>query len=285
MRDRQRDSDSQRGEIRVTAARRRSPAAPPPGRPAPPAPALLIGGAVVGVALLLLGTVRGAAPEEATRPSTAEATEDDFADILSVSTTMTPTTTTVDVISTQEPAAPTVEAVDAVEANRSRMIDRATLFMSAIGDGHAEEAGQLVIVDSSLSHPLGNMARFYAQFHSGLRASICDPVGSNAVSCLVLTTDPALELVGIGSPRQRVIVSFGPAGGVATFSVPAAFGSATARLAMYAREIAPEVSAPACDLDAYDESFVLPIAVGFAATPECGTVLAGMIPVYLAAGP
>jgi hypothetical protein len=249
---------------------RRTPASP---RPAPPAPGFLIGAAVVGVLLFAIGTVRSGAPEtEPTRPTTIDATDEDFADILGV------TTTTAAVAVETEPGPPLVDARPSQAVHGESLSIRATDFLIAIGSGRSTEAGAMV--DAVNRPQLQNLAGFYAQFRSGLRATTCDRLASNAVSCMVVTTDPALEMIGVGRRSQRIIVSFGDEG-VQSFSVPSAFSSATARLAFFLRDADPAAYIAACDLAAYDESVVLPIAIGFAATPECGSLLVDAIPAYI----
>lgn len=265
-----RRTDPRRGEIRV-AAPRPSPTATRQAAPTPPAPGVLIGAAIVGIGLLILGTVRsGAEPAEpAPRPTIVEATDDDYSDILGTTTTVpVVTVTTVD-----------QDRVDAIEVKRVQMVDRASEFMVAIGSGRGSYAAAMV--DDEHAAPLASLAGFYAEFRSGLRAASCDSLTVNAVSCDVFTTDPALELIGLGSTRQRVIVSFGADGGIQSFGVPAAFGSATSRLSIFARTTTPDTYGRACDIAAYGTTVVLPSALGFAATPECGSMLAGLVGSYL----
>ncbi|MDX1690098.1 MAG: hypothetical protein R3290_03635 [Acidimicrobiia bacterium] len=241
------------------------------GGPRPPSQGLLAGAALVLAVLVVVGTVASGAPEDAPRPTIVDATEDDFDEFLA-----TPTTTTTTIPATTT----TIDHARGVAQRRDLQTRTAVDFLLAIGDGRGDDAAALV--DTVTAAPVADLARFYAEFRSGLRASRCEVLAGNAVSCDVLTTDPALETIGAGSSRQRVIVSFAGDGGIQSFAVPSALASSSARLAGYARETDPESYAAACDPAAYASHALLPGSVGFAATPACGEILVGVARAYLA---
>lgn len=152
-------------------------------------------------------------------------------------------------------------------------IQRAHIFWTAMG------AGDAIAATAAVAEPqpgAAELVAFVAALAPRLEVEDCGLFAANAVSCRVTVSNEDLLAIGLGNPRESLLVSDD-----GWFDVPSVVASAAARLSLYALNVHTEEVRAACPLT--DSPPVQSLTIVGSPTGDCGAYLAGLIPEYLGA--